>query len=305
MAGDGEDVDGDDASDERQLFEQRYEETIAYVASEMGVVRVEVARDRVGGFGLVERCSANSIAADAGTVVVGTDEDVRVHTGGSDSFRSLGFGAAAAVGIASGTIYAASPDGRTGRLSGFRESDSSWEQPGDVDGPRRFDGDVLAADSGVFRLGTGIDQVGDLADVTDVARVHGSEERILAGTTDGLHERTDGWESVLERPVDRVLADRDDAWVLTSTGELLRRDGRSWTELDTPGSSPVVDIARGGSLYAVTGDGNLHVAADPDMTSDGHGGWRSQHIGVRGVTGLATSIADNDDDHRQSQSKRH
>jgi hypothetical protein len=291
-AGEDEDVDGDDASDERRLFEERYEETIAYVASEMGIVRVEVARDRVGGFGLVERCTANSIAADAGTVVVGTDEDVRVHTVGSDSFRSLGFDNATAVGIVDGTIYAAGSEGRTGRLPGISEPDSpeQWERPGEVDGPRRFDGDLLATDSGVFRVGTGIEQVGELVNVTDVARVEDGASGMFAGTSDGLYELTDGWERTLERPVDRVLADGSNAWVLTADGTILRRECQSWTSLDTPGSFSVVDIAHGGSLYAVTDDGKLHVAADADMTSNGHEGWRSQRIGVSGVGGFVTSV---------------
>ncbi|MES3162281.1 MAG: hypothetical protein PPP55_12050, partial [Halorubrum sp.] len=63
---------GDDASDERQLFGERRPESVGFVAGDLGVVRFELAADRVGTFGMVERRTASSIAAGAERVAVGT-----------------------------------------------------------------------------------------------------------------------------------------------------------------------------------------------------------------------------------------
>lgn len=65
---------GDDASDERRLFGEKREETVALLASELGIVRVELAGDRVGGFGFAGRCHATSVTAD-GTFLVAADPE--------------------------------------------------------------------------------------------------------------------------------------------------------------------------------------------------------------------------------------
>ncbi|MFC7073192.1 hypothetical protein ACFQJ7_11970 [Halovenus rubra] len=294
MAGpDTEDeTDGDNATDERSLFEERYGETIIYVASEIGVVRVAVSRARVGEYGLIKRCTATDIATDDGGVVVGSEEDIFAGTVEADSFTALGFGSKAAVGFDDDTVYAARADGRVSRLEDVSLGESlektDWEQSGAVAGPSEFDGSLLAADDGVFRVGLEAKQVGDLSDVTTVAR--GPEEgcQLLAGTTNGLYEYVDDWKQVRSCPVRTVLTDGNRSWVLTESSEILRRDGQMWTELDTPNTEHIVDIARGESLYAVTEAGELLVAASADMTSDGHEGWHSQRIGARGIRALST-----------------
>ena len=68
-------------------------------------------------------------------------------------------------------------------------------------------------------------------------------------------------------------------------GRLFERDGEAWVEQDVPGAEPA-RLAYGETLVVVDSEGTVHVAADPEVTHDGHGGWRSQPIGLRGVTAL-------------------
>lgn len=80
---------GDDASDERRLFGEKREETVALLASELGIVRVELAGDRVGGFGFAGRCHATSVTAD-GTFLVAADTETT--SDGQGGWRSQPLG---------------------------------------------------------------------------------------------------------------------------------------------------------------------------------------------------------------------
>lgn len=149
---------GDDASDERRLFGERRRRTTLYVAGELGLVQVDVAAAQVGGYALVERGSCRSVATSGDTVVVGTDEHVSVLDG--DELRPIGFGSTTAVGIDEDCIYAASPAGRVARLARTRLEESAgpngqsvpWEAVGTVGGATRFDGSLLAAETGLFSV---------------------------------------------------------------------------------------------------------------------------------------------------------
>jgi hypothetical protein len=105
----------EDASEERSLFERSREATAAYVAGDLGVVRVDLAPDRIGEFSLVERCTARGVAAGRSLVAVATPEAVLLNRG--EGFADGGFGPAVAVGVDGGTVLAASPDGAVGRLA--------------------------------------------------------------------------------------------------------------------------------------------------------------------------------------------
>jgi len=72
----------------------------AYVASAMGIVRVRVAGDTVGEFGLCERCSARDIAAGPAAVAIATDEDVRYSPSRTEPERT----AAAATAVTMRTL---------------------------------------------------------------------------------------------------------------------------------------------------------------------------------------------------------
>lgn len=283
------DDDGDDASEERRLFEQRHEATVAFVASELGIARVELAGDRVGGFSLARQCTATAVGASGDTVAVGTDEDVLVSTGGE--FVATGFGPATAVGVTDESVVAATPDGAVGRLDGPEFASSAWTTLDKVEEPRRFDGALLATGEGVYRLDAGLTRLG-LDDVHDVATTADeSNSGPFTATATGVYRHADGdW--VRERDGSVQCVGAGDEYVHAVDGEgLLERDpettDRAWHRRRLPDGVSLVDIAHGETLYGVTADGQVVLDVAPELTSDGQGGWGSQSVGLRGVVGLA------------------
>jgi hypothetical protein len=277
---------GEDASEERNLFTRSRESTAAYVASDLGVVRVDLAPDRIGEFSLVERCNARGVAAGDALVAVATPEEVLLDRG--DGFTDRGFGDAVAVGVDGGTVYAAAPGGEIGRLDASAESSDSWEAVGTAGEPRRFDGALLAAGDGVYRVGDGLEPLG-LGSAEDVAAAGP-----YAASGDGLFRRTDGdWQQEYEGAASIVAADGERAHAVGKSGLLERvsdesaGDATRWERLATPGNAVPVDLAYGACLYAVTAAGEFLLAAKKEQATDGQGGWRTRTLGVRGVTGLA------------------
>lgn len=275
-AGDGtgedeESVEGDDASDERRLFGDRRPETAAAIASELGVTRVALAADRIGRFSLAHRCTATSIAA-GDELVVGTDEAVCIQRG--EEFVATGFGPAVAVGVHEGTPRAAAADGTVARYD-----DGEWRSPGSVEEPRRFDGHLLAAGDGVYRIDENLTTLG-LDSVRDISREY-------AATADGLYRREDGaWTRESARDCSLVVGDGESAFAV-SDGTLLERIAGEWETAAAPIEGAIADVARGESLYAVTESGTMYVLVDAAVTSDGQGGWRSRALGVRGAVEVA------------------
>ena len=277
---------GEDAAEERNLFARTREQAAAYVASDLGVVRVDLGPDRIGEFSLVERCSARGVAASDALITVATPDDVLLDRG--DGFAGAGFGAATAVGIDGETVYAGAPDGEVGRLDASGESAGGWTSVGTVEEPRRFDGLLLAAGDGVYRVDDGLESLG----------LDGAQDAAAAGpyaaTEDGLFRLTDGgWRREHDGAASVVVADGErahavgEARVLERVGGDSTGDAAVWEPLATPGSARPVDLAYGACLYAVTESGEFLLAAQEEQTTDGQGGWRTRTLGIRGVTGLA------------------
>ena len=266
--------DGDSADDERLLFGERREETRLLAGSDLGVTQIDLAAAQVGQFSLLERCSVRDIAADESTVIVATDEDVFERT--DDGPQSLGFGPAQAVGIDDDWVYAADGD-RVARL-GQEALDDGWETVGAVETPRRFVGNLLAADRLVC-VDDDIESEG-LSAVHDISR----DEELVATATGLFERRDDECKRVLDGEATAVVAETDRAHAVVD-GHLYERDGETWSEQDVPGAEPH-RLAYGQTLVVVDSEGTVHVAADPEVTHDGHGGWRSQALGLRGVTAL-------------------
>lgn len=305
---------GEDASEERNLFSEPRERTAAYVASELGLVRVDLAPDRIGEFSLVERCAATAVAASGAIVAAGTEDGVLVDSG--DGFRASGFGPAVAVGVDGTTVVAAGPDGEVCRLdcsSGVDPESSEstddrpgWEYAGTARSPRRFDGRLLAGEGGVYRVredgdlegvGIGLEDVRDVASPGPFAATDGGLYRYDG---DEWHRESDGRASI-------VASDGERAHAIDSEGLLERAVDRSggtpergvdrsggeghWERQALPDGTQPIDLAYGASLYAVTAEGEFLVAAAGEQATDGRGGWRSRSIGVRGVTGLAVGAS--------------
>ena len=221
--------------EEKRVYGDREGALEVYVASSIGVVRVRVADDTVGEFGLCDRCTARDIAATGDAVAIATDEDVRVldlegdrdgddgsgDTGPGDvddaAFADTGFGPAVAVGHDGTGLIAASPDGDVARLEspvavaspdgdGDAAADgAAWTtlEDDDIATVRAIDGDLVGTDAGVYRVHEGhLDHAG-LTDVRDVSAAGVP----LAATADGLYKLGNGWMEVLEGDFGTVAAD--------------------------------------------------------------------------------------------------
>ncbi|PSP31262.1 hypothetical protein BRC64_10750 [Halobacteriales archaeon QH_10_67_22] len=225
--------------EEKRMYADRREETVAYVASAEGVATVRLSGDRIGRFGLERRCHARDVATHDGRVYAATETGVLAGEG----FESLSFDRPA-VAVAAGD----------------------------------------AGDAGVFRVhGDEVVDVG-LSDVRDVAAAGVP----LAATGDGLYRLGNGWLCERDGPLGMVAAAGDGDRAHAATGETLFVHGEDgWTAVDLPVTDLVADVAYGECVYAVTAAGTVLVAADPDRTADGAGGWRSRSLGLSDVAAVA------------------
>lgn len=272
---------GDDASDERHLFGERRETATGFLASAMGVVRVELAADRLGGFGVVERCCATDIAVAEGTLAVATEDDVLLADENRETFAPLGFGPAAAVGLDGNTLYGASPDGTVESvpLTAADGTATEWERRGEVTAPHSFDGSVLAATDGVVRVAPAFETL-ELDGVADVI----AGETLLAGGENGLFEYESGeWVRRFDRPIRQVAAGDGAVFAVTEAGELFRQTDSSWTRVSLPEGTTAAAVAPGKSLYVVTEAGDIFISAEPTAATDGFGGRQSEPLGVRDI----------------------
>lgn len=266
----------DDASDDRRLFGEARETRTAVLACDLGVVRASLADGRVGHVGVAERCTAVSVAADAERVLAGTVRGVLADEG--TGFERLGEAfETVAVGLAGGgRALAAGENGHVLVWDGTR-----WETAGEVSSPQRFDGDLLAAGDGVYRVTDGLDALG-LADAHDVA----AGDETFAATGDGIYRLgADGWHREHDRPAATVVARDDRAHAIDDRG-VLERVGGDWARPDVP--ELPVDLGYPDGPCGVTADGTLLVSA---AATDGAGGttgdWRAHPLGLRGVVELA------------------
>ncbi|MWV41674.1 hypothetical protein [Natrialba sp. INN-245] len=280
-----------DSIEEKRVFGDRSGALEVYVASTIGVVRVRVAGDTVGEFGLCERCDTRDVAATADSVAIATDEDVRVlesetdtdDTGGSDGgFVDTGFGPAVAVGSDGTALLAADAEGRVAR----RSVDGAWTDLTDgLDATvEAIDGDFVATADGVYRA-----QDGRLADVglTDARDVDAAGTPLVATGT-GLFRLGNGWMTELEGAFEAVAVAPDGSPAhsrrayAVSTDAVYAFDGEEWDEVASP-DGRIVAVDYGETVYAVTEDGTFLAATDDAETN----GWREHVLGVRGVAGLA------------------
>ncbi|WP_226482124.1 HVO_0234 family beta-propeller protein [Natrinema amylolyticum] len=290
-----------DSIEEKRVYGDREGAITAYVASEIGVVRVSVAGDTVGEFGLCERCTARDVAATRDAVAVATDEDVRVlaleegaepETGNGatdaaatdETFVGTGFGPAVAVGYDDdGDLIAADSNGRVAcRAAGADEWTTLEDET--VAAVRAIDGDLVGTDSGVYRVHEGgLDHAG-LTDIRDVSAAGVP----LAATVDGLYKLGNGWMEIREGQFDVVAADPR-----SEPGRLVRAhavagdtvyeyasDDDEWRERASDRSrGRIVGVGYGDAVYAVTESGTFLSASE--------GEWRTRTLGITGVTGLA------------------
>ncbi|SFL26920.1 hypothetical protein SAMN04487950_3145 [Halogranum rubrum] len=306
----------DDSIEEKRVYSDKSGKVEVFLATELGVVVVDVAGDRVGEFGLDHRCTARAVASAGDHVAVATDEDVDLAVGDTE-FESTGFGPAVAIGFWDGQLVAANDEGWVARydpdavdgadvdtdLADLDAADEdvaetlAWETIGRLDTVRALDGPLVAAADGVYQLGEdGLTHVG-LDDARDVA----GRGVPLAATGEALYRLGNGWMDVVDGNFRAVASDggaRAHAVASTtlyeyggvSAGEASDASGGSsaesdesdsdWRAVTLPTTDPVVDVAYSPeAVFAVTESGTLLV--------DAGDGWQTQELGVRGVAGLA------------------
>ncbi|MEY7850213.1 hypothetical protein AB7C87_13550 [Natrarchaeobius sp. A-rgal3] len=280
-----------DSIEEKRVYGDRSGALEAYVTSSIGVVRVRIAGDAVGEFGLCERCDARDVAASADSVAVATDEDVRAleggtgidDDGGSDgAFVDTGFGPAVAVGYDGRTMLAADAGGRVAR----RSTDGEWTDLEErVSTPvRAIDGDFVATADGVYRVHDGGLAHAGLPDARDVD----ASGTPLVATADGLYRLGNGWMTELEGSFEAVAvasdgsSARSERAYAVSADAAYAFDGGEWAEVASP-DGRIVDVDYGEAVYAVTEDGTFLVATE----NAGADSWRRHALGVRDVTGVA------------------
>ncbi|MCH7661332.1 MAG: hypothetical protein IH933_12385 [Euryarchaeota archaeon] len=248
--------------EEKRVFSGMTDGTTLYLASDLGVVRVSVSDDQIGEFGIEHQCSARDLAW-VEELVVATDEDVLVGRAPS------AFGPAVAVGGTEEPI-AVSPEGRVARFEG-----SKWTEIGRVDGIRAADGDLLATDEGIYRVGNDLQHVG-LDEANDIS----TRGIPLAATETGIYRLGNGWMHDLEGRFERVSAtgsagELARACALAGDGGLTVYNGE-WRAHEPP--ERFAEVAVGGAIYGATEEGTLYVEAGD--------GWRSGALGVPGVCAM-------------------
>ncbi|MFC4359470.1 hypothetical protein ACFO0N_16120 [Halobium salinum] len=273
--------------DEKRVYDDKGTKTQAVVATETGVVVVDVSDDLVGGFTLAHRCTARDVATHEGHIAVATDVDVLEARPGGDveagiEFESAGYGPAVDVAYdADGRLLVAEKDGTVvaRNESDADDGDAEWAELGDAGTVREIDGPLAATADGVYRVGDDdLEHVG-LDDARDVAGAGGVIP--LAATSEGLFKLGNGWMDLLDGECYAVAAAGDRG--LAAGMEMLYADDGDgeWTELDDlPVDEPVADVALSTEArYAVTEAGTVLV--------DAGDGWRSQALGLEGVARLA------------------
>lgn len=310
----------DDSIEEKRVYSDKAGKVEVFVATELGVVTVDVAGDRVGEFGLDHRCTARSVVAAGEQVAVATEEDVDLAVGGVE-FEPTGFGPAVAIGFADGHLVAANEDGWVARyepdaadgdvdLAELDAADAdvaeklAWKTVGRIDTVRAIDGPLVAAADGVYRIGEDDLTHAGLDDVRDVAGLGVP----LAATGEALYSLGNGWIDVLEgnfravtsdgaarahavatttlyARVDDVAAsdagDADDVGDADdASGGSSNSSGSAWEAVELPTPDPVVGVA-----YST--DAVFAVTESGTLLVDAGDGWQSQELGVRGVAALA------------------
>ncbi|PCR91894.1 HVO_0234 family beta-propeller protein [Natrinema ejinorense] len=277
-----------DSIEEKRVYGDREGAITAYVASAMGVVRVRVAGDTVGEFGLCERCEARDIAATRDAVAIATDQDIRVcplegddgAASEDETFVETGFGPAVAVGYDGGELIGADPEGRVARRAGGSEGWTTLEDEA-VATVRAIDSDLVGTDRGVYRVhGGGLDHAG-LTDVRDVSAAGVP----LAATADGLYKLGNGWMAVLEGSFDTVAADPrsrrghiERAHAVSGETIYASAGDGEWLA-DDDASDRIVGFGYGDETYAVTETGTFRSSSED--------GWRRRLLGVTDVVGMA------------------
>jgi hypothetical protein len=269
--------------DEKRIYDPDSEPERAVVASGTGVAFLSIASGRVGSVSLAHREPAADVATSNDRVVVASEREVLELDEGEA--ETLGYGPASAVSIDDrGRVLAA------GRRGLARWENGEWRSlEVGSDGPagesRAIEGDLIASAAGVYRIASGELRYSGLEAARDVTSV-GTPR---AATDAGLYALGNGWLKELDGEFATVSTDPG----TSSPGALGRAHAASteglyahaegdWQRRALPTEEPVVDVAYGETVSAVTERGTLLIADD-----EAEGVWRTHPLGLREVHALA------------------
>ena len=308
----------DDISiEEKRVYAGSAGRTDAYLAADVGVVRVAISGDKVGPYELVARDAARDVAVlgrpDAPDLIaVATDHTLAVASAADDpTFDPVGLGASVAVGVSDGGFLAADATDELHRVN-VRAAPEPAGSPttdttriGSVDDPRRIDGPLVAAADGVHRVtGTaaGAAPTVETAGLANARDVSGAGVP-LAATASGLYWLGNGWMPAAERPATAVAADGNGHAMAVVDGTLrvhpggagvsgspagtvaeTRWDADAWTETALPVDERPVALGYGPGLSAV-------VTAAGTVCVNAGDGWRHQALGIGEIGGVALAAA--------------
>lgn len=254
--------------DEKRIFAEKTTDRVAYIAADVGLLTVRLAEDRVGNFGITQRCSPEDIAVYHNQVALAAED---VYLGDADGIEPTNFGASVAVGDGSG-LLTASPGGT---LAQYDADPPHWESIGKLSSVTAIEGDLIGTESGIYRLpeltDVGLDRVRDI-DTTGVP---------LAATQTGLYRLGNGWMDDIDGDFHMVSSPpaRDYATYAATPNTCYKRHEGEWHPLELSTTEPIVDAAFGDCPYLLAADGTLLANAGE--------GWRSHPLGVTGAVGIA------------------
>lgn len=259
---------------EKRVFGDRSGSTAVFLATELGLVAVEVSGEQIGEFSLRYRDTVADVAVADDVVAIATDSGVHTATINDDdrSFTRIAHADAVAIAADLDGFLVAGPDGSVCRV-GF---DGGIDTIGHTEGVRAIDPPLVAAADGVYRIeDASLTGVG-LSDVRDVV----GRGVPFAATASGLYTLGNGWMKDVDGSFELVAGDGHESGHAVGADGLFAYSGHAWEPIDSPVAEPIVALAHGaGLLVAVTSAGRLCV--------DAGDGWRHQLLGVTEARSIA------------------
>ncbi len=257
--------------DEKRVFSDSTGTTTVFVASAVGIVRVDCSGGLVGEFGLLDRTAATAIEGNRSVVMAATADDIlRLD---DEGVVSTGFGPATALGLDAEIVGA-----RSDQIA--RYTDDGWHPCYQSDSPpwesiTAVGGGLIGTPTGVFRLDDGEPTPVGL----DNIRAISVDSSVLCGTGGGLYRLENGWNRLLKGTVVDIARNGAKIAAITEDCLYVQSQGTQWIETELPVDDPLAGVAIGERIYVVTVDGTICIDTDD--------GWRTRSIGVPAVAGLA------------------
>lgn len=241
-------------------------DAVLFLGTGDGLVRVTVAGETIGRFGIVCNAPILDVAVDPSRLLVATPTETLLGKD-TDSLDPTGSESIVAVGLTQDGWVGAD---EAGQIFYVNDGQNSVIMEADV---RAIDPPFIATATGVAHLWESLS--GELTDVRDVA----ASPEPRAATPHGLYRLSDGWTEERSGQVSTVAGASDGRVGAVINGTLQIQDANRWRTAELPTEEEIVDVVFGPATYVVTATGTLLVNAGD--------GWRHRLLGVGEVRRLA------------------